>query len=156
MRDTIIEHLAHTLALMAAADAWEGDNEEDRALFPEGFRGAGAGEDWEYVLPESTPPEAVTKANAIVADFEKRNGRDLVTLGEEWDTSYSTGSGYGDTAEYEWSGDGAERFGHCLAMEALGSGVGLSDDTDASYMRPDVGLFEFYVWDFDLPTWLTQ
>ena len=45
--------------------------------------------------------------------------------------------------------DGSSRFGHALAMMAVGHGVSPADDVPgrADYANPDCGLFEFYYFD---------
>jgi len=157
MRERITQAVARTLTLDAVASAWEENQQLEEGsdlatIFPEDWEGAGSGEDWDDVVREGAPLEAVDKAREIVRDFETRNGRDVVDLGEEWDTAaHDDGNGF-NAAEYEWSDDGPERFGHCLALQSLGHGVGLDDDIPhgATYRRPDTGLFEFYAWDFDV------
>lgn len=161
MRERITQAVARTLALSAIADAWEDEDGASDWAWPEDFQGAGPGEDWDDIVPEGAPEEAVAKAREIVRDFEARNGRDVVSIGEDWDTAANMDCGYpedDDPAQFEWSDEGPERFGHCLALQALGAGVGLSDDIrhGVEYTRPETGLFEFHAWDFDLAAFLTN
>lgn len=161
MREEIIQAVARTLTLDAIATAWEDREESEEGIFPESFEGAGPGEDWDDIVPEGAPEKAVAKAREIVRDFEARNGRDVVSIGEDWDTAANMDCGYpedDDPAQFEWSDDGPQRFGHCLALQSLGHGVGLSDDIrhGVEYTRPETGLFEFHAWDFDLSAFLTN
>lgn len=166
MREEIIQAVARTLTLDAIASAWEENQQLEEGsdlatIFPESFEGAGTGEDWDDIVPEGAPAEAVAKAREIVRDFEARNGRDVVSIGEDWDTAANMDCGYpedDDPAQFEWSDDGPQRFGHCLALQSLGHGIGLDDDIrhGVEYTRPETGLFEFYAWDFDVLTFLAN
>lgn len=157
MRERITNAVARTLTLLAIADAWEGE-ERDSFNFPSDFQGAGPGEDWDDVIPEHKPPsEALSVARLIVERTQVLNkGRSIEDIGSDWDTACAADDDHG--AEFEWSDEGPERFGHCLAMQALGHGVSLDDDVPhgRAYERPVTGHHEFYAWDFDVGAWLDQ
>lgn len=128
--DDILDGAARALFLSAYANAVD-DAEEHPDDYPEGFadRGAGPGEDWDDVAPE-TPPEARDSARRLL---DRMGGDDNVSrLCAAWMEAGGSdgGSAYFDSAE--------ERFGHCLAMQAIGSGVGCEDDVrpDADYNAP--------------------
>lgn len=162
-RGRIVEGVARTLALLTAADAIEdpaqwGYVDDDGAGSAEGldtFR-ASMGGDWDDTIPNGFPPEALDKARAIVDDFERLNGRKVDDIGAEWDTLRADPED--PVAEFEWSDDGPERFGHCLGMQTLGHGVGLNDDIPGRAKwpngEPKTGHAEFYPWDFDLRAFL--
>jgi hypothetical protein len=120
----VVEACARTLTLCAVADAVD-NGEASSELDP------GPGGDWDDSVPAGFPHEALWKAQEIVADLEERNGSSLDWLVSDWT---------------EASGLDGERFGHCLALQALGHGVGLDDDVPASagYKRPETGYFEFF------------
>ena len=92
--------------------------------------GPGAGGDWDDVAPETTLA-AKAEARALVFDVGERY--DLTAIVARWvaDTRLD-----------------AERFGHCLAMRAAGTGVGLIDDLpagiDAAYLPREVPSVETY------------
>lgn len=174
MKETIQKAIARTGLLCAYADAMESDEcpacealdadadveQDGRDVLSPLWRGdtcrncgaefprAGAGEDWDDTTPDVVDTTAEAWAVRVVADFEERNGRSLVDMGEAWDTARNAGD---PTAEFEWSDDGAERFGHCVAMEYLGTGVGLEDDIrhGTPYARPTSGDIDLGRWEID-------
>lgn len=83
-----------------------------------------------------TPPQAFAWADSVLADFERRNGVDLETLFLNWS---------------EVTGREEDRFGHCLALQYLGHGVGLGDDipTRSAYTAPECGWSEFHASEYD-------
>lgn len=180
MRDRIRQAIARTATLCAYADALESGEcplcetvEEGTDVDPEGrvflpelwdgdvcrncgaeFSRAGAGADWDDYVPEDAElaqPAALEWADAVVRDFEERNGAKLEDLGEAWDTARGWTPEDPELSSFEWSDDGPERFGHCVAMEYLGHGVGLGDDVHyrAPYSRPATGWNEFDRWALD-------
>lgn len=124
-----IEHIARTLWISAYADGIESGAIIDEWV-DSGFSG-----EWNDAAPD-TPPEALRKAMALAA-----------TIG-----AYAL-----ERMEVDWidaTGLDSERFGHCLALQALGHGVGLIDDVPLSsgYDRPRLPLIEFSIHDLgDLP-----
>jgi hypothetical protein len=154
IRGRIVEGVARTLTLCACADAIEEPSRfdfEPDADDLEQFN-PGSGGDWDDSIPDGFPPEAFEKAQMIVLGFEVLNGRPAEDIGAEWDTLCD------QEAEFEWSEEGPERFGHCLAMEYLGHGVGLCDDIPAGAKwpngKPKSNSGEFYAWDFDMRKFL--
>lgn len=119
----IAEPMARTLWLCAYADGIE--NEEIEGPAP------GAQEDWDDYAPP-TPPEALTKALEVLQGI-----KDPVAIAERW---------------MQDTGQDVERFGHCLALQVLGHGVGLGDDYPTATKQPKVDLpyAEFYLHDVDL------
>ncbi len=108
---------------------------------------AGAGEDWMDVAP-CTPPAATVSAQLLLARTAGLAARDhneptaviLQRLCKDWIQCGGNSIGHEGSAE--------EVFGHYLAMQALGSGVGLSDDIsmDAGYKSPHLPFLEaFYI-----------
>lgn len=122
---TTIEHIARTLWLCAYADGIE-ETEGDKITGPR----PGAGEDWDDYAPD-TPAEALHKATELAATI---GGEQLETMEIDW---------------IEATGLDAERFGHCVALQSLGHGVGLSDDVPygTDYERPELPPIEFHIWD---------
>lgn len=90
---------------------------------------AGSGEDWLDVLPD-VPASAQVSAQGLLYAVARENGWEkdgdtepvLQRLCAEWQEEGSSGSRFGEAS---WV------FGYALAMEALGTGVGLSDDLPA-------------------------
>jgi len=120
--DAIRESVARTLWVSHYADAVE-DGEYD------GPR-AGPGEDWFDVAPDA-PSERLANGLAmslIVGAHANANHTAAHYL--RW-TEYTTGDGT------------PERYGHCLAMQAMGHGVGLWDDWPYGRERPEIRLPEF-------------
>ncbi len=142
-RDEIISAIARTLFLSAYADGVEsGEIIGDRAS---------GGEDWDDVAPSDVDPAATAHAADLVAEFERVSGRTIEQAGEEWERC-----GGGSTRRYS----SADRFGHCFALESMGHGVGLRDDTrglpdwvDAPYRAFSAYDFQSVrvgpVWDWD-------
>ena len=98
---------------------------------------ARGGEDWFDACAElRTPKECEAWADAVLADFERRNGVDLETLFLNWS---------------EVTGREEDRFGSSLALQYLGHGVGLRDDvpTRSAYRAPECGWHEFHASEFD-------
>ncbi len=100
---------------------------------------AGPGEDWDDVAPD-TPQTARDSAQRLLdgtAGYNIAYSRDdlIRRLCVEWIQAGGDGG-------RRWTAE--ERFGHCLAMQALGHGVGLIDDIrpDSGYCRPYVPNWE--------------
>lgn len=130
-RAEIVESIARALFVssfaaicdeLAAGDAetaedFEGLSEESRERLES--QAAGMGGDWMDTVTDDTPAEAFAVAEEIASAFEERNRRALAEACEEWlllDHYY---------ARREPS---ADDFGHYLAMESIGHGVGLWDN----------------------------
>ena len=128
-RDEIITDMARILHICAYADAIEDER------FPGDAPGPGG--DWLDYAPE-TSAAALELAGRIAADVENRNGVGLVELAERYHAAGAL-----------LAADGSSRFGHALAMMAVGHGVSPADDVPgrADYANPDCGLFEFYYFD---------
>lgn len=112
--ELIRESIARTLFLMAYADAAE---EPGRRL-PR----ARSGEDWNDVAPR-TPASAFACADKLLARIAEKRPSIAVDCAR-WCAS---------------TGLDENRFGHCVAMMALGAGVGLFDDLpfeDEAALRP--------------------
>ncbi len=78
------------------------------------------GQALEHVAPP-TPREAIDAAHNLCGRFEQLNGLDVHAL--LWQAAVADGK------PHEYPGDRyAENFGHYLAMQALGHGVGWFDD----------------------------
>lgn len=130
-RDEIIRAIARTLFLSAYADGVErGEIIGDRAS---------GGEDWDDVAPSDVDPAATAHAADLVAEFERVSGRTIEQAGEEWERC-----GGGSTRRYS----SADRFGHCFALESMGHGVGLRDDTSDLPDWVDAPYREFSAYDF--------
>lgn len=115
----IIEGAARALFVSAYAAAAERAEEEGEEF--EGDR-AGPGEDWLDCAPD-TPQAAEDSAKALLRNVASRvpgtYGESLAGLCADWIQAGGTGDRFGGP-EFV--------FGFYLAMEALGHGVGLSDD----------------------------
>ncbi len=127
--DDILEGAARALFLSAYA----------LASVDSDLPAAGPGEDWDDIAPD-TPQAARDSAQRLLdrtAGYSVAYGRDelIQRLCAEWIRAGGDG-GRSWTAE--------EHFGHCLAMQALGHGVGLIDDVrpDSDYIGPDLPNWE--------------
>lgn len=140
-RDTIIEAAARALWVSAYMDHVEGDDPDsapDLALAcPFGDPAhprPGAGEDWMDFAPP-TGNAARVKARELIDQIEARNaceiGAHLAALMALWAV-------YGKGAMPE-----PEKFGHYLAMEALGHGVSWADDHAGHCLK--IPHIEFYL-----------
>jgi len=125
--EEIGEAIARTFWLCAYADGIE----NGAIIGPD----VGPQEDWDDVAPP-TPDDARRKARALIEEMGP------MTV---------------EVAAHQWmaaSGLGRERFGSCLAFQALGHGVGLFDDIPSmsDYVCPRVPHGEFNIHDVhDLP-----
>lgn len=94
----------------------------------------GPGEDWDDFAPPTGEP-ARAKARDLIREIEKQNG--LENIADPFAliaAEYALGKTAGHTEEPT-----ADLFGHYLAMEALGHGVGWSDShPDHDLKVPDV------------------
>jgi hypothetical protein len=117
--DSILDGMARALYVMA----WASGMEE------EGLTSNWGGMDLMDLAGE-TSPDAYTKAKELYRDIEQQNNIKLseFTPPEE------------DYETYD-----RDNFGHYLAMEALGSGVGWSDDHEDHYLK--LPLIEYGAWD---------
>lgn len=117
-------HIADSLWLCAFADAVEWELIWSDDVNP-GFNG-----EWSDVVP-AAPQEAIDAAAGLVAQI---GGEKLAEMETRW---------------RRLTGLSSERFGHCVALQSLGHGVGLSDDIPISmgYERPDLPSIEFSIWD---------
>lgn len=130
MRTEILNSMARTLYVTAYADAIDNGAIEGPA--------AGSGEDWMDVAPDA-PAEIHTEAHAlaekILAEFLELNGGTLETLLTEWCTPESQRYNRGRAHD-------TDLFGHYIAMQSLGHGVGLNDDTSPDCRDWKTGDFE--------------
>ena len=129
MRDEILQSMARTLFVTAYADAVD-EGEIDGPS-------AGGGEDWMDVAPEASPEtaeHALKLAERMLAEFLKLNGGTLESLCEEWCSPES--QTYANGREHD-----ADLFGHYIAMQSLGHGVGLNDDTGPDCREWECGYF---------------
>ncbi len=124
MLANITSAIATTLWCCAYADGIENDYINGPAPL---------GDDWEDYAP-TPPPEAYDTARKLLASIGQRKVLDTAA---HW---------MGATNADEF------RFGHCLAMQALGHGVGLQDDMPAGQEAPalDVPLIEFSIYYVDI------
>jgi hypothetical protein len=119
-RDDFIRGAARAFFVTAYADFVEDkDADEDRSEYPQ----PGPGEDWTDFTPP-TPPNAYALAGELWAGLVVENRQNapagVYSLAEQ----AATADGYSDGA----SAVDAERFGHYLAMQAMGHGVSWFDD----------------------------
>lgn len=128
-RPEIIEHAARALFANAWADY------QERA--PEGVNLSGC--EIMDVMPE-VPQEAITAAEKLVADTEALNGETIAASLERAQALPD------DSADRECN---AEMFGHYLAMQALGTGVGLESVCDREALALKLPYCEFSY--YDLP-----
>jgi hypothetical protein len=117
-RTEIIDSMARTIFVCAWADREES---EGRSY---------SGQDLFDVAPEDTPTEAFDLAYKWAHEVEETNGWPLDKLyADALVVIYAEGAKWYTTRK-----PSEERFGHCLAFEIMGHGVGWSDD------YPDHGL----------------
>ena len=139
-RDTIVESIARTLYVSSYADACENEEAFGDLVFDRS-EAAGSGEDWLETVRSATPPAALKTAQDIVSDFEASNKRTLEDACAEWLRVAYDKIPLFDADE--------QTFGHYLAMQALGHGVGLWDEVDQPEGSAfDVGFYEFTAWDW--------
>jgi hypothetical protein len=110
MKTEIIEHAARALFANAWADY------QERA--PDGVNFSGC--EILDIVPE-VPPEALAAAEKLIAGTEALNGEDITATLER---AQALPDRYADRD------CDAEHFGHYLAMQALGTGVGLESVCD--------------------------
>lgn len=139
MREEILESIARTLFVCAMADAIENPESE---LYGSP-QGASHGQDWFDTVTDETPASADVAAEKIVADFETVNGWTVETAAIAW---------LALAKPYAVRTHNADSFGHYLAMEYLGHGVGLWDDTPIGVSAETVdgfktGYMAFSEWD---------
>lgn len=136
-----------------AAEQWRDDARDDARrrgddVDPDdGPPRAGSGEDWDDIVPVNgpdfpepsyagAPREVVRAADSFLArlgEHLKRDADRLRTAADAVDPAVTlpTATDCLERAVREWcglTGRDAERMGHCLALQAQGHGVGLSDD----------------------------
>jgi len=134
----IIDSMARTLHVMAYADAVEqGSIKGPRAS---------AGQDWMDIAPK-TRPEAKIEAAVLAGQIITMNKKGLLFLLR--DAMYADAMQNNDIHllnnlinNTEYDDKYIEDFGHCLAMQSLGSGVSWFDDhAEFSLELPHI---EFY------------
>lgn len=132
-KDVIIQSMARTLYVCAYADAIEeGSIEGPRP---------GPGEDWFDFAPtlHDSESDAEELAEKMLAQFLRMNAPHLepaAALDElfaEWCTP--------ESQTYATRPHDADHFGHAIAMQSLGQGVGLNDDTGQGCRRWETGYF---------------
>lgn len=106
-RDEIAEAIARTLWLCAYSDAVDSGT----VTGPD----ARGGMDWDDVTPDGFPPEALKVAERIIHRVELATREGITVTAEAWHRN-------------TYAGVDIDRFGHCLALQAVGHGVGLEDD----------------------------
>jgi len=125
--EELTDAVARTLWLCAYADAIEDTDTPLSGPRP------GPGEDWDDYAP-ATPQEAKAKAQEILS------GMPFISAGA--------------TCWMRDTGRDLDRFGHCLALQSLGHGVGLGDDYPASALqeayRVELPYVEFHISQVDL------
>jgi hypothetical protein len=138
MEDTIAEAMGRALFVCAYADAIEaGEIEGDKA---------GTGQDWMDVAP-ATPRRFLNDGWRLLGKFEQLNGMHIACL---W-AAACRADGV-DSAEPP--SEHVDKFGHYLAMQALGHGVSWFDDHERFDLKcPRV---ESYVDQNDMADWPTQ
>jgi hypothetical protein len=102
----IRDHMARAFFASAWADACE-EAEESEMI---------SGREIMEVMPDEIDPAAIHAARTLAIDVVRANGKSLFDL-----MAIVERDGDGDRANT------AEMFGHYLAMQAMGHGVGLSD-----------------------------
>lgn len=119
--------MARTLFLMAYADAVE--RGEVRGKVPR------AGQDWDSAAPKKTPSRFIYDAFRLIGRIEQMNGSSIICL------LYKAAAADGHDV-YNQNFDVvpnresyAQDFGHCLAMQSLGSGVGWFDDHNSFELK---------------------
>jgi hypothetical protein len=129
MEIEIIEHAARALFANAWADY------QERA--PDGVNLSGC--EILDVMPE-VPPEALAAAEKLIADTEAMNGE---TITESLARAQSLPDRYADRD------CDAEHFGHYLAMQALGTGVGLESVCDRKALALKLPYCDFGCYDLN-------
>ena len=124
-RETVVESAARALFVSTFADIC--DDEDAPADFDDRDQKAGAGEDWMDCVSEPTPQPCWARAEEIVEAYERDNG-----------VSIESAPSFGLDSD---------KFGHYLAMESMGHGVGLFEYAPKG-QRPKVAYREFsaYEW----------
>jgi hypothetical protein len=107
-REPIINGMARALFVLE----WSDREDEQGRHYP--------GQALEHVAP-ATPREAYNAAHNLAGRFEQLNGYDIRAL--LWQAAVADGKPHADPGDKY-----AEDFGHYLAMQALGHGVGWFDD----------------------------
>lgn len=128
---TLHDSIARTLWLSAYADAIEEARERVRQSDDDASHGladaleslpsASGGEDWDDAVPPGFPPVCGELADKIMATMAER--LPAAPLGSRWVAVH--------TAADRWmaeTGRDEEHLGHCIALQALGHGVGIHDD----------------------------
>jgi hypothetical protein len=113
--------LRHAIAC-AMARAMFVTNYADLADENEGLPRAMSGQDWMMVAPD-TPEEYVHEAYRLMGRLEQANGMNIHALFAK--VCQLDGASYTATPS---GGEYVRDFGHCIAMEAMGTGVGWADD----------------------------
>lgn len=131
-RDGFLHGAAKAFFAMAYADFVEDEEREDDGYkYPR----PRAGQDWMDFLPE-IPPNAYALAGELWAGLYQKNGAaGPYTLAETAATLD------GDPVD-------AEDFGHCLAMQAMGTGVSWFDDHRSFRMSVPSMEVSFFSFDF--------
>lgn len=133
-RREILDQMALTLFVQAFASECD-DPDSD---FDGNGQTASMGTDWFDTVTDPTPQSAHDKALEIADKFEATNGWTIAQAYEFWLTL---------DHKYARSEPDMEKFGHYLAMESVGHGVGLWDDTcetPEDRKRFDTGYHEYY------------
>jgi hypothetical protein len=112
-RDAFIEGASRAFFVLAYADFVE---DEENSHFE--LSRPGPGEDWFDYAPES-PPEAYALAGELWARLELANDRSVYALIDA--------AAIADKVD-EYSAEDLEKFGHYMAMQAMGHGVSWFDD----------------------------
>lgn len=130
MKTEILNHVARALF----ASAWADYQEQS----PDGMNLSGC--EIMDCMPQDIPVEAVGAANLLVAKVEKLNGETIVQTLERAQRLPDR------HADRECD---AEHFGHYLAMQAMGSGVGLENVCDRAALGLKLPYFEFSYMDLN-------
>ncbi len=110
--ETIVANVADTFWLVASADALERAADDGHDVSE---RIPGPGKDWADLPYRPVPDSIAGLARRILA----RIPPEILASGR--------------AAWIQATGRDDERFGHCLAMRIMGTGVGLHDDTPCDY-----------------------
>ncbi len=139
MRDAIVDYMARTLFVEAYA------RHAEECIAPEeecevcGFYGtASMGADWVDIAPPTPDGEPMELASSLAKQIESLNGCAL-------DALYTRACAVPGRHSRKAT---PEDFGFCLAMQAMGHGVGWSDN----HPDPDIK-FPFYFEGMYLPEW---
>jgi hypothetical protein len=126
MKSEIIHHAARALFASAWADYQEQSPDGESLSGCEIFD----------VMPQDIPPEATQAAERLIADVERLNGE---TIEGSLLRAQFLPDKYADRP------CDAEHFGHYLAMQAMGSGVGLESvcDRDALALKMPHSYFSY-------------